>query len=308
MGHDALRGARVETRDGLRRLLHDPGAARGLGEASGRDVVGIVVAADPSAATTELARYVPRVIAVTEAATADHAAASIVGQRIAALIERDQPAYLFAGAGPEGRDVAGVVSVLTGRGVLVNATAVRWDNGPVVEMSVFGGKLNTTSRFTADAGIVTVRPNVVTAEPAATPGAVEPGQVVGELDLPQVPVVERIAAATAAAPIEEARVIVAGGRGVGGPEGFKIVEELARMASVERNHALAEVRTAVDLTDEQRRRLAEALSRATGRTVDLKVVVDPSVIGGVVARVGDEVFDGSIASRLEDAKQALGSV
>ncbi len=80
------------------------------------------------------------------------------------------------------------------------------------------------------------------------------------------------------------------------------------MASVERNHALAEVRTAVDLTDEQRRRLAEALSRATGRTVDLKVVVDPSVIGGVVARVGDEVFDGSIASRLEDAKQALGSV
>ena len=88
----------------------------------------------------------------------------------------------------------------------------------------------------------------------------------------------------------------------------KIVEELARMASDERNHALAEVRTAVDLTDEQRRRLAEALSRATGRTVDLKVVVDPSVIGGVVARVGDEVFDGSIASRLEDAKQALGSV
>lgn len=88
----------------------------------------------------------------------------------------------------------------------------------------------------------------------------------------------------------------------------KIVEELARMASVERSHALAEVRTAVDMTDEQRRRLAEALSRATGRTVDLKVVVDPSVIGGVVARVGDEVFDGSIASRLEDAKQALGSV
>ena len=80
------------------------------------------------------------------------------------------------------------------------------------------------------------------------------------------------------------------------------------MASAEREHALAEVRTAVDLTAEQRDAWPQALSHATGRKVDVKVVVDPSVIGGVVARVGDEVFDGSIASRLEDAKQALGSV
>jgi F-type H+-transporting ATPase subunit delta len=88
----------------------------------------------------------------------------------------------------------------------------------------------------------------------------------------------------------------------------KIVDELARMASAEREHALAEVRVAVDLTTEQRERLAEALSRATGRQVDVKVVIDPTVVGGAIARVGDEVFDGSVASRLEDAKQALGSV
>jgi F-type H+-transporting ATPase subunit delta len=88
----------------------------------------------------------------------------------------------------------------------------------------------------------------------------------------------------------------------------KIVEELARKASAEREHALAEVRSAVELTAKQRDRLAQALSHATGRKVDVKVVVDPSVIGGVVAKVGDEVFDGSIANRLEDAKQALGSV
>lgn len=88
----------------------------------------------------------------------------------------------------------------------------------------------------------------------------------------------------------------------------KIVEELARMAAEERQHALAEVRSAVELTTEQRDRLADALSRATGRQVDVKVVVDPSVVGGAVARVGDEVFDGSLASRLEGARQALGSV
>jgi len=87
----------------------------------------------------------------------------------------------------------------------------------------------------------------------------------------------------------------------------KIIDELARLAAHEREHELAEIRSAVALTDAQRDRLAAALSQATGRQVDVKVVVDPSVIGGVIARVGDLVFDGSVASRLEGAKQALGS-
>ena len=201
--------------------------ARGLGEAAKLDVMGVVVGSAPSTAASELAGFVPRVLAVSEPATADHAAGTIVGERLAALIEREQPAFLITGAGPEGRDVAGVVSALTGWGVLVNAIAVRWEDGPVVDMSVFGGKLTTTSRFTGEQGIVTVRPNVVTAEPATSAGTVEAASVDGPLRLPQVTVVDRIAADAVAAPIEEARVIVAGGRGVGGPDGFGVVEELA---------------------------------------------------------------------------------
>lgn len=88
----------------------------------------------------------------------------------------------------------------------------------------------------------------------------------------------------------------------------RIVEGLAEMAASQRRHALAEVRVAVDLSAERRERLEQALSRATGRQVDVKVVVDPSVVGGVIARVGDEVFDGSLARHLESARQALGSV
>jgi F-type H+-transporting ATPase subunit delta len=84
-----------------------------------------------------------------------------------------------------------------------------------------------------------------------------------------------------------------------------VVQALAERAAGERDHALAEVRSAVALTDAQRDRLAQALSQATGRTVDVKVVVDPAVVGGVVARVGDEVFDGSVATRLDRAKQQL---
>jgi electron transfer flavoprotein alpha subunit len=216
--------------------------ARGLGQSAGREVVGVVVGADPSAAATELVGFVSRVMTVTEPATAEHAAGTIVGQRVAALIERDKPAFLFTGAGPEGRDLAGVVSALTGWGVLVNAIGVSWDDGPVVEMSVFGGKLTTTSRFTGEQGIVTVRPNVVPAEPAAKPGSVESTKIEGDLRLPLVKVVDRVAAADAAAPIEEARVIVAGGRGMGGPEGFSLVEELAEALG----GAVGATRAAVD--------------------------------------------------------------
>jgi electron transfer flavoprotein alpha subunit len=201
--------------------------ARTLGNAGGRDVVGVVVASDPAGAAAELAKFVPRVLAVTEPATADHAAATIVGQRLAALIEREKPGYLLVGAGPEGRDLAGVVSALAGWGVLVNAVAVTWDDGPIVTMSVFGGKLTTTSRLTGDRGIVTVRPNAISAEETDKPGIVEATTVDGQLALPQVPIVDRVEAAGVAAPIEEARIIVAGGRGVGGPDGFRVVEELA---------------------------------------------------------------------------------
>jgi F-type H+-transporting ATPase subunit delta len=87
----------------------------------------------------------------------------------------------------------------------------------------------------------------------------------------------------------------------------KIAERVVAIAAEQRQHEVAEVRSAVPLSDAQRERLAQALSRATGRQVEVKVVVDPTVVGGVVARVGDEVFDGSVASRLEDAKQVLGS-
>jgi F-type H+-transporting ATPase subunit delta len=88
-----------------------------------------------------------------------------------------------------------------------------------------------------------------------------------------------------------------------------IAEELAREAAHRSERTLAEVSAAVPLTDAQRSKLADALGKATGHPVELKVVVDPSVIGGVIARVGDEVFDGSVASRLAEARQYLiGSV
>lgn len=87
-----------------------------------------------------------------------------------------------------------------------------------------------------------------------------------------------------------------------------IADELAAVAAERRQAAVAEVRTAVPLDQEYRERLTEALQKATGKRIELKVVVDPSVIGGVVARVGDQVIDGSIRRRLELARERLSEV
>ncbi len=203
--------------------------ARTLAEASGQEVAGVVVAADPTAAATELATYLPRVLAVSEPAAADRPWSMVAAERIAGLLEPDTKEFMFVGAGPDGRDVAGALSATLGWGVLANALGATWvDGGPVVEMSVFGGKLTTTSRFTGPTGIVTVRPNVVTAAPSKAAGSVEVVQAGGgDLRQPAVRVAERVVEAGTAAPIEEAKVIVAGGRGVGGPDGFRLVEQIA---------------------------------------------------------------------------------
>jgi len=233
---------------GLARLSTEVATlARDLGAASGSEVVGVVVAVDPGRAAAELAHYLPRVVAIRDAGLADRAWSAPAAARVADLVAAAAapPDLLLVGAGPDGRDLAGAVSALTGLGVLTGATAVTWsDAGPAVEMSAFGGKLLTTSGFTAGRGIVTVRPNVVTAVASVSAGAVEEREASGPAAraLPAVAVLERVSEAGAAAPIEEARIIVAGGRGVGGPEGFGLVEQLAAAL----DGAVGATRAAVD--------------------------------------------------------------
>jgi F-type H+-transporting ATPase subunit delta len=85
----------------------------------------------------------------------------------------------------------------------------------------------------------------------------------------------------------------------------QILDEVSSLAAESRKAVLAEVRSAVPLDDKQRDDLAAALSKATGKTVELKVMIDPSVLGGVHARVGDTVIDGTVRRRLEKLKEQV---
>lgn len=100
------------------------------------------------------------------------------------------------------------------------------------------------------------------------------------------------------------QLIVSQGRADELPE---IARAMLEKAASSRNRALAEVRSAVALDDETVMRLTSALEKATGKKIEVKVVVDPSLIGGILARVGDTVIDGSIARRVQSVRQTVNS-
>lgn len=85
-----------------------------------------------------------------------------------------------------------------------------------------------------------------------------------------------------------------------------IADEVARRAAAAREEELAEVYVAVPLDESRQQALREALERATGKKLDLKVYVDDSVVGGVRAKIGDTVIDGSLARRLTDLRARVG--
>lgn len=84
-----------------------------------------------------------------------------------------------------------------------------------------------------------------------------------------------------------------------------IARAFVEKAAASRDREVAEIRSAVPLDDATVERLATALGRATGKTIEPRVIVDPAVIGGLVARVGDTVIDGSIARKVESLRQKI---
>ena len=97
-------------------------------------------------------------------------------------------------------------------------------------------------------------------------------------------------------------MVVGSGRGRDIPA---IVDSLVQRASSAKNLDVAEVRTAVPLTSDQLDRLKAALENATGKRLNLKATVDPSVVGGIVATVGDTVIDDTVRTRIDQLKSRL---
>lgn len=202
--------------------------ARTLAEKAGGESLAVLIGPAAAKAAEQVAPFAQGVLAVDVDSSAAGPVSASVAPRLAALVEERKPDYLLIGASNDGKDMAGLIVGLTDLPVLVSGAGVEWDDdGPRVEMSTYGGKLVTHSAFTGGRGIVIVRPATVVADKASASGKVESVTVAVANELPAVSVVKHVEEAGATAPIEEARIIVGGGRGVGAADGFKLVEDLA---------------------------------------------------------------------------------
>ena len=83
------------------------------------------------------------------------------------------------------------------------------------------------------------------------------------------------------------------------------LSDIAHATAEHRNLVVAHVQSAIDLTADQKSKLANALSKQIGQAVRVNVETNPKVIGGVSIRFRDELIDGTVISRMADASQAL---
>ncbi len=153
----------------------------------------------------------------------------VVGPKVdvlAQLVEEKSPAAVLIASSAEGKEVAGRLAVRLNSGVITDAVAVAEDLSAT--QSVFGGAVIVTSKVSTGTPIITVRPNSSPAEAAPAAGTVVPVAVTLTDTAKAAKITNRVVAQSGGRPeLTEAAVVVSGGRGVGGEDGFGVIESLA---------------------------------------------------------------------------------
>ena len=196
--------------------------ARGVGD----EVAAVALGPGASAAADELGRYgAATVYASDDAVFAEHpgrAAAHV----LAGLIEQHHPSLILFAGTYDARDVAGRIQARRGSTLMANATDVV--DATTARTEIFGGtKIVDVALAGPEPRLVLVRPKAITAEPSGGSATV----VEVDADVPDavkgVRVIERHEEAASGPRLEEAKVVISGGRGLGGPDAFAILDELA---------------------------------------------------------------------------------
>ena len=148
---------------------------------------------------------------------------------LAALVERASPAAVLLASTPQNKEVAGRLAVRTGSGLLTDAVDLIADGNRIVaQQPVFGGATTVRSAVKKGVPVITVRPNSAVPEPTPAAADLEHVEFTPSAVSLGARVIERVAAERTERPeLTEAAIVVSGGRGTGGADGFTIIEQLA---------------------------------------------------------------------------------
>jgi electron transfer flavoprotein alpha subunit len=200
--------------------------ARSLG-----DTTAIALGPGASKSAETLAKYGAKKVYVHEDPAFRDVLASPAVDLLARMIEKDKPDLVIFGMTYDGRDVASRLSARLGTALIANATdVIRKDGGWAIISPMFGGSLLVTTVPKAKGpALVLIRPKAVAAEPAGATGAPQVETLTDPVDTskPVARVLRRETEKASGPRLEDAAIIVSGGRGLGAPENFKMLDELA---------------------------------------------------------------------------------
>ncbi len=168
-----------------------------------------------------------RIYAAGDAGFADYVVAP-VAELLAQLVREKAPALVLVAGTAEGKEIAARLAVKTDSGIITDATDLTPgdDGAPVAEQPIFGGSTIVHSRVRRGTPVVAVRPNSVPPQPAPGAAEVTPVSLAAAMDGARI--TGRVVAERGERPeLTEASIVVSGGRGTGGAEGFGLIERLA---------------------------------------------------------------------------------
>ncbi len=207
----------------------DPVSLQALTVARGLDPDVHAVVAGEASFAGELAEYGAAVVHVAEhAALADYAPQA-TGRAVAQLVAALSPGAVLAGGSARGNEVMAHVAAILDLPLATDCVSIELGAPATVTRARWAGNLLEESSVDTPTLLATVLAHAITAEPSAAAGIVEPfAASLTDADL-LVRVIERAGAAAAGVTLADAKTVVSGGRGMGGPDAFGMLDELAAL-------------------------------------------------------------------------------
>jgi electron transfer flavoprotein alpha subunit len=255
-------------------------AGRRIGEKLGHDLVAVFAGTGFDAAKEKLAKYGASKALVAEGEDLEGYLVQPGVDLLTKLVQERSPEVLIFASVPYGKDLASGLAAKLGAGILADVVDIEpQDGGLVCTMSVFGGAMTTKCRIKGAPQIICVKPNAFVAEESPAEAAEERVEVQVSDDAKRVRIADRVQQEAGGRPgVEEAPIIVSGGRGLGGPENFRIVEELADVLGA----AVGASRAAVDAGWYPHQHQVGQ----TGKTVSPQLYVAVGISGAIQHRAG----------------------